>query len=345
MKTASISDSHFYNDFSCSIYDGGGISDRLKEIDKIHLDFVDDCITRDVKIIVHSGDVFHKNNPTEYERYYAYKWMDKAVNHGIKLYICPGNHDYDFLINSFSIFKFKSLTSDMVKIITEPTLLETQGSEAPMYIIPFVKPSTIDLPKTYNIIKSLPKEAMVFGHVSIDTVAHGIEQEFDEREPIELESAELEKAKCRFLFGHIHDKSYFFLGSPIQIAFNDSPNKYYWIGEDGVNGEYHPIPQTKFHTIEIDLEKEDFESIRESDKTGFLRLIVHNASPNFFINKEMIPDSLRLVKRKIHRKEQKLEIIANHNITFRDSLLEYQKENRYEGTVRARIEKKLMDMV
>lgn len=340
---AHITDSHFYNRHPYGIYDSEGVNSRLKEISEIHIKFVDHCISEKVKTIFHSGDLFHTSKPTPLEIKYASKWIEKAIENDIKVYIANGNHDSDFLNSGLDIFKPSFITKNL-KIIEDFKIFE----DYPIVSIPFKNSKSFDLSKILENLEGLSDDYFVIGHCNVEGGIPGVEISFNEKEPITL-PRKIEDFRASFNFGHVHRPQKFFLGSASAISFADEEPKRYWIGKSATNGNYYEIDQTKFITIKTDYDH--YKNIRWPNEKCFVRLKIKDCPPGFRFSISNIfeyqPENVLEVKHKIEYQKNSLviKVEEENNFTLKEALLNYQKNSNYLDSVQAKLELKIFDKI
>ncbi len=118
MLIAHISDTHLgYRQY--------GLKEREEDFYKAFEQCIDKILDYGCDAVIHTGDLFEKNNPSNRARLFVKEQFKKLLENGIKIFIIPGNHDnptsrYDpypphilYEVNVLSIknfcFKFKDV--------------------------------------------------------------------------------------------------------------------------------------------------------------------------------------------------------------------------------------------
>lgn len=354
---AVLTDSHFFNGFSYGRYDDAGVNSRLVDIHDTHMRFVDECEAAGVGHILHGGDLYHRRNPSQIEIHWSLQWIDRAVSAGMHVWLVPGNHDHNLIRHAFAALEMDNLISDRVHVVDEPGLLDIGPG---CYAVPFFRHGPGDADRIGREIVDLPPEVIVWGHAQPSVCSHGIEGEFNEREPMTIPSGVLDRAKARILLGHIHDRQDHVLGSCVRLTFGDSPTKWTWIGEDGTVGDGYRKsgPQPEFAVVRVDASDE-----RTADEGGIMNALEREMSgvePGALVHvvvdglsdsdpvdmdaiRELSPD-VRVVKHSLLRRERvrAREVVATEVPSLAGSLREWQKRQGYDGTERARLEAQLL---
>ena len=80
-----------------------------------------------IKLIIHSGDVFNETRPTLDNIYNLNKILVDAEKLGISFLIIAGNHDQPRIKGAFSVPEFFNLVKGMY-VFTEPQIFEYEGA-------------------------------------------------------------------------------------------------------------------------------------------------------------------------------------------------------------------------
>lgn len=123
-SVAMITDTHFgvKND------DPNFIEHQVKFYDEV---FFPDLIKRDIKTILHLGDIFDRRKYTNHQTLLAFKqsFFDKLVDHGIHMVLILGNHDVYYKstneVNSPELFL--SQYRDNITVINHPSIINIGG--------------------------------------------------------------------------------------------------------------------------------------------------------------------------------------------------------------------------
>ena len=86
MLIAHISDTHLgYRQY--------GLKEREEDFYKAFEECVDKIIDKGCEILIHTGDLFEKNNPSNRARLFVKEQFKRLKENGVEIFIIPGNHD------------------------------------------------------------------------------------------------------------------------------------------------------------------------------------------------------------------------------------------------------------
>ncbi len=86
MLIAHISDTHLG-------YVQYGLKEREEDFYKAFEQCIDKIIDLGCEVLIHTGDLFEKNNPSNKARLFVKEQFKRLLENGVKIFIIPGNHD------------------------------------------------------------------------------------------------------------------------------------------------------------------------------------------------------------------------------------------------------------
>lgn len=93
LRIAHFSDSHLGYRGLTKVHADTGRNQRTIDVDDAFTRAIDDILTRNVDVIIHSGDVFHHTRPTWHSLRHFIRQMRRLENAGIPTLVIAGNHD------------------------------------------------------------------------------------------------------------------------------------------------------------------------------------------------------------------------------------------------------------
>lgn len=346
---AVLSDSHFYNGFAGGSYDSNNINSRLLDIEKVHLDFIRICADKGVKYVFHGGDLYHRRNPTQEVIHYSLSWIELAIEYDMYIIRVPGNHDFNYIQHSMAFLDRPALISDKVKYVSDMKIMEV--GDIPILALPFDKPERVDAKEVESYISDLPEEGIVFGHAQPSKCVPGVEEEFNERDPVVIDSGFLDDCKAEMLLGHVHRKQNHILGSCVNLSYADTQDKYGWIGEAGHKGEFIKLEQPVFHTISIDVSEDNYldkleKFVSKEPKSGMVRLFIENADETFSLDvpqvSEVLGSDFKVTQHQVRRLEKRVSMQVMEDVSLKHSLVKHQEDNGYDKNKRAKTELEIL---
>jgi exonuclease SbcD len=93
LRIAHFSDSHLGYRGLTKVHADTGRNQRTIDVDDAFTHAIDDILTQNVDVIIHSGDVFHHTRPTWHSLRHFIRQMRRLENAGIPTLVIAGNHD------------------------------------------------------------------------------------------------------------------------------------------------------------------------------------------------------------------------------------------------------------
>lgn len=93
LRIAHFSDSHLGYRGLTKVHADTGRNQRTIDVDDAFTRAIDDILTQNVDVIIHSGDVFHHTRPTWHSLRHFIRQMRRLENAGIPTLVIAGNHD------------------------------------------------------------------------------------------------------------------------------------------------------------------------------------------------------------------------------------------------------------
>jgi exonuclease SbcD len=93
LRIAHFSDSHLGYRGLTKVHADTGRNQRTIDVDDAFTRVIDDILTRNVDVIIHSGDVFHHTRPTWHSLRHFIRQMRRLENAAIPTLVIAGNHD------------------------------------------------------------------------------------------------------------------------------------------------------------------------------------------------------------------------------------------------------------
>jgi exonuclease SbcD len=117
LRFAHISDTHLGYRSQFRTDPSSGRNQRAIDIERAYRTAVDDILTRDVRLVIHGGDVFHHTRPAWSTIGTFLVQTKRLTDAGIPVLVIGGNHDTPRLRTSGSVFSLLKLTLPEVTFV------------------------------------------------------------------------------------------------------------------------------------------------------------------------------------------------------------------------------------
>jgi DNA repair exonuclease SbcCD nuclease subunit len=223
LRIAHISDTHLGYRAYFKTDPESGRNQRAVDIEHAYETAVSDILTRDVQLVIHSGDVFHHTRPAWSSLRCFVRQTRRITDAGIPVIVIGGNHDTPRLRTSGSVFSVLDLALPDVRFVCgyeQETLLLDQFDLA-VTAVPHGKltapigPSAFPTPNRTNVL-------VTHGFV------HGLQVKRGQHEPGEEDIADhmLDEEFDYIALGHYHvfhkaKHNAWYSGSTERMGFGD----------------------------------------------------------------------------------------------------------------------------
>lgn len=201
-----------------------GINGRLIDI----CDRIDEVIkyiqTNKIHHLFVLGDLFKDRDPSAIFLLQLAKLIMACQNHGIKLYIIPGNHDQPKLAQQISaLTAFVPLLPSNIQIISEPTVMSVE--DVVLHIFPYMQSPQHEALAPF-VQKAKAEDILLMHGIIEGCVAGEFEYEITDDDAIPIKMISKFRA---VIAGDIHKQQHFknvwYPGSLERLTFNDEKDE------------------------------------------------------------------------------------------------------------------------
>lgn len=254
--------------------------DNIDNIENLWDKAIDICLTHNIKIIYHAGDIFTERAAQPLEVLISmYRIINKLIKHGIILNAIPGNHDKTNLESEWSYLSI--FDCDNFRVWSD-YYVEDLTKDIRVFMLPYF-PELGSYPNRLEALKTKVGSGIniLITHIGVNGgLAH--ENATTNKEV----SAKIFDAFDKVMIGHYHNRhkvkghEIYYIGSTHQQNFGEDENKGFTLLYEDGSHQHIPSDMTIFKTIEVDadsIDKEFLEGIkREKNSTNSkIRLVVH----------------------------------------------------------------------
>ena len=287
-------------------------------------DAIEYAKNNNIKLIVHSGDVFNVPSPKLNFIYELEKILASAENYGIEFLIISGNHDQSKIKSSFNSLKMFDLVRN-VHVFNEDGFYTVGDYE--FMLIP-AKYDWSKLKETFPvslnklISQSKSNKRILVTHIPISSANESFTFDVETLSEGTIDSDTIPDIFLYVALGHYHsmqqinNRRMYYAGSTSQLSFNEEFEKKYFLDiiiDDSSKTTVNPIeikPNYPLHTVKINASyvtnNQDFNMLlrhelelnnkKYSLKNKIIRVIISNltASVRLNLDREKLINSIKL---------------------------------------------------
>lgn len=204
-----------------------GMNSRVRDAVSCIDQVVDECVRRNVDLVLFGGDLFHVRRTINVAAFNAvYEALSKFSLYKIPLAIIPGNHDQaDKAGNNHSVFAFRTFCT----VLDDPGWYELEGRSGSPYALMAI-PYTENVEHLRQVLATdsprLGCPQLMLGHLGIQGAKVGADFVFSN--PHDATVADLNHGKFDQVFlGHYHIRQQladntWYIGAPLQHNWGDT---------------------------------------------------------------------------------------------------------------------------
>jgi DNA repair exonuclease SbcCD nuclease subunit len=280
---------------------------------------IDYAINNNIKLIVHTGDVFHTTSPSYSYMMKMIKELMYGINNGITFLIISGNHDQPKIKSGFNPLQFLDHIKG-VHIFIKPGIFVFENVSFLAIPSPnqWSKVQTIFPAQMKELLKQvkMPNKVLV-SHIQIKTIR---DKSTDDIEPFIIEgipSDDIPKVFNYVALGHVHRMQQipgrpdmWYAGSSSQLSFNEENQEKYFLDVqlEGNGSKITPVKINniyELYTLSVNVEKAksgiDINKIvmyyvnRQKFENNMIRIILENCPDELLYSSE-IDHLLKVIK-------------------------------------------------
>ncbi len=257
-------------------FTGTGLTDnkakeRRQELRDVFSRIIDECITRQVHLLLISGDLFEHEYISRTTITFVMNQLSRIPN--IKIFITPGNHDPNVANSYYAMLNWPEnvhIFKNKIECITLPEY------NVAVYGAGFSQKYQYDsmLNKPLNIRDNQMKTKILLTHGTLDSISEECAYHPICSEQIKDYGFDYVALGHYHAYKHVYDKKIVYCGSPEPLGFDEPEDHGIIVGKinsQKINIEFVKMSKRTYITKEIDItESQTIEEVEEQIKNNMI---------------------------------------------------------------------------